>query len=74
MTRKCEPVGIVEIADRLNVKRGTVNAWRTRALGFPEPRWTVGGRPAWNWDEIEAWHAHRHHMLSATLAHIKENP
>lgn len=55
MSRQCEPVGAVEVAARLGVKRATVDIWRTRDLGFPEPRWTVGGRPAWNWDEIEAW-------------------
>lgn len=55
MSRKCEPVGAVEIAERLNVKRRTVDQWRQRNTGFPEPRWSVGGRPAWNWDEIEAW-------------------
>lgn len=55
MTRKCEPVGIVEIADHLNVKRKTVDQWRQRHDDFPAPRWTVGGRPAWNLDDIEAW-------------------
>lgn len=50
-----EPVGIVEIVDRLGVKRGTVLAWRKRGLGFPDPRWTVGGRPAWDWRDVEAW-------------------
>ena len=51
-----DPVGAVEIAARLNVKRQTVDAWRQReAVGFPPPRWTVGGRPAWNWHDIEAW-------------------
>jgi hypothetical protein len=53
--RACDPVGAVEIAERLNVKRGTVDMWRIRSIGFPEPRWTVGGRPAWNWDEVEQW-------------------
>ncbi len=48
------PVGIVEIADRLGVERETVDKWRTRDL-LPEPEWTVGGRPAWDWRTIEAW-------------------
>jgi predicted DNA-binding transcriptional regulator AlpA len=55
MGRQCNPVGTVEIAARLKVARGTVDQWRQRDIGFPEPRWTVGGRPAWNWDNIEAW-------------------
>jgi predicted DNA-binding transcriptional regulator AlpA len=48
-------VGVVEIAERLAVTRKAVDAWRARGLGFPEPRWTVGGRPAWEWAEVEAW-------------------
>lgn len=48
------PVGLVEIADRLGVKRATVDQWKLRGL-LPEPRWTVGGRPAWAWRDIEQW-------------------
>lgn len=55
MSRHCDPVGAVEIAARLGVKRRTVDSWRQRDLGFPGPRWTVGGRPAWNWDDVERW-------------------
>lgn len=52
----CEPVGAVEIADRLGVGRHTVDMWRRRpSVRFPEPRWTVGGRPAWNWPDIAQW-------------------
>jgi hypothetical protein len=50
-----EPVGTREIAERLGVTRKAVEAWRVRNLGFPEPRWTVGGRPAWAWDDVEDW-------------------
>lgn len=50
----CDPVGISEIATRLNVKRETVDIWRFRHL-LPEPSWTVGGRPAWNWPDVETW-------------------
>lgn len=49
-----QPVGIVEIAARLGVKRQTVDVWRVRGL-LPEPKGLVGGRPAWDWPEIEAW-------------------
>ncbi len=55
MTRQCDPVGAVEIAARLGVGRRTVDQWRQRYPNFPPPRWLVGGRPAWNFDEIEAW-------------------
>jgi predicted DNA-binding transcriptional regulator AlpA len=57
VTRQCDPVGAVEIAARLGVKRRTVDAWRQRDIDFPEPLWQVGGRPAWNWDTIERWAA-----------------
>ncbi len=55
MTRTSDPVGAVEIATRLGVKRKTVDQWRQRTIGFPEPLWTVGGRPAWDWPDIETW-------------------
>ena len=50
-----EPVGTLEIAERLGVTRDAVNQWRRRGLGFPEPQWNVGGRPAWEWEDVEAW-------------------
>ncbi|HZA75497.1 MAG TPA: hypothetical protein VE623_03810 [Acidimicrobiales bacterium] len=50
-----EPVGTIEIAERLGVTRDAVNQWRRRGLGFPEPQWNVGGRPAWEWEDVEAW-------------------
>jgi predicted DNA-binding transcriptional regulator AlpA len=50
-----DPVGLVEIMHRCgDVSRTTVDRWRERAK-FPQPRWTVGGRPAWMWREVEAW-------------------
>ena len=49
-----DPVGAVEIAERLGVKRATVDQWRARG-GFPPVRWLVGNRPAWDWADIEAW-------------------
>ena len=50
-----DPVGTVEIADRMGVTRSAVDHWRQRPLGFPAPRWTVGGRPAWEWGDVAAW-------------------
>jgi predicted DNA-binding transcriptional regulator AlpA len=49
------PVGVHEIAERLGVVRGTVDGWRVRGLDFPEARWMVGNRPAWLWQDVEAW-------------------
>lgn len=49
------PVGTVEIAERLAVTRNAVDKWRARDPGFPAPRWTVGGRPAWEWADVAAW-------------------
>lgn len=49
-----DPVGLAEIAERLGVQRRTVDRWRERGV-LPDPTWTVGGRPAWDWPIIEAW-------------------
>jgi predicted DNA-binding transcriptional regulator AlpA len=55
------PVGTVEIAEYLGVTRKHVDAWRSRGgrrgVPFPVPRWTVGGRPAWLWTDVQAWYA-----------------
>lgn len=51
-----EPVGIKELADRVGTTRKTVDTWRERpGAKFPSPRWVVGGRPAWDWCDIEEW-------------------
>jgi predicted DNA-binding transcriptional regulator AlpA len=49
-----EVVGAVEVARRLEVARATVDQWRQRSV-LPDPRWQVGGRPAWSWAEVRAW-------------------
>lgn len=48
------PVGIPEIAEKLGVRRATVDQWGQRGL-LPPRDWTVGGRPAWNWPTIHGW-------------------
>lgn len=54
--RLMEPVGSIEISGFLGVKPDTIVQWRRRPqLGFPEPRWTVSGRPAWAWRDISDW-------------------
>ncbi len=51
---KADPVGLVEIAQRLGVKRQTAKDWKQRGL-LPPPPWTVSGSPAWDWSQIEKW-------------------
>lgn len=53
-----EPVGLQEISQRLGVRRQTVDMWRHRKI-MPEPRWRVGGRPAWRWIDIYTWNLER---------------
>jgi predicted site-specific integrase-resolvase len=49
-----EPVGLSDIANRLGVAHQTAKQWKLRGL-LPEPRWTVSGRPAWEWKDVERW-------------------
>jgi hypothetical protein len=49
-----DPVGIAEIGGRTPRRPQVVAQWRYREL-LPPERWTVGGRPAWNWPDIERW-------------------
>lgn len=51
----CVPVGGLEIAGRLGVRRETVAMWKQRGL-LPAARWTVSGEDAWDWArDIEPW-------------------
>jgi hypothetical protein len=58
MTRRTtwpDVVGQQEAADRLGVKRVTFRSWVFKGQ-TPEPRWTVSGVPAWDWDaDIKPW-------------------
>lgn len=49
-----DPVGLVEIAARLSVRRETADTWRHRGV-LPEPVCEVGGRPCWDWPDVERW-------------------
>lgn len=61
-----DPVGATEIASRAGVKRDTVEEWRRRHPDFPPRRWTVGGRPAWDWPDVAAWLQRTGRMTEAT--------
>lgn len=51
-----QPVGLIDIAERLGVAPRTPKMWKTRGL-LPSARWTVSGGPVWDWPDIEAWAA-----------------
>lgn len=55
-----DPVGQEDIAKRLGVTPQAVKLWRMNEREtlepFPEVRWTISGRPAWDWgDDILPW-------------------
>ncbi len=53
---KPDVVDSAEVARRLGVKPTTVHVWTQReSVGFPEPDWLIGGRPAWRWSVVERW-------------------
>jgi hypothetical protein len=49
-----DPVGVMEIAERLGVKRQTVAMWKLRGL-LPEPKGVVSGQPAWDYPDVLSW-------------------
>lgn len=49
-----DPVGMLEIGERLGARRQTVAQWHYRGL-LPPQRWTISGYPAWNWPDIKRW-------------------
>lgn len=62
MTRAPDPVGTKEIAERFGMSVRTLEQilYRSRQgkipVPFPEPRWTVSGRPAWDFNrDIAPW-------------------
>lgn len=55
MAKTITPVGVMEIAEALDVRQDTVNKWRDRHESFPAPRWFVSGFPAWDLADVKAW-------------------
>lgn len=53
-----DPVGMAEVMARLGESKNLVHSWikRRATSGYPEPRWSVSGSPAWCWACVEAWH------------------
>jgi transposase-like protein len=60
-TTLTDPVGPVEISQRLGVSLNTVHSWRTRArtaergTGLPAPDATCSNTPLWSWATIAEW-------------------
>jgi hypothetical protein len=54
-TVDADPVGAVDIARRLKVADATVKQWQWRGE-LPPHRWSVSGRPAWDWNvDVVPW-------------------
>jgi predicted DNA-binding transcriptional regulator AlpA len=62
-------VGEAEVAERLGVKRATVNAWAKREQ-LPHAEFTVSGQPAWRWTTIELWAEERFGLHGAILRYL----
>lgn len=57
MTKHRSVLGVLEVAELLNVERKTPHAWIRRGL-FPEPDHDeINGSPAWNRETIISWAA-----------------
>lgn len=66
MAQGTDPLGGPEIADLLEVKRGTVRIWIFREV-FPKPDYpSVNGMPAWRRSTVLRW-AERTGRLPASL-------
>lgn len=44
-----------QIADRLGVERRTVNNWRAKNIGFPEPVLQRQRLLMWSWPQVREW-------------------
>ncbi len=51
MTTTTDPVGVAEIAERLDLPYGTISGWRTRGV-LPDPDWVRGQTPLWAWETL----------------------
>lgn len=62
-----DPVGVLEVAERLGVKDRTVHMWRFREIVPPYDIEEVNGSGAWAWHTILAWAGHTGRLNSPEL-------
>jgi hypothetical protein len=69
----CEPVGLAQIADRLDVRPGTAGKWHTVRRLLPKAPWKVGKDPAWCWPhQMVPWA--REHRPDALARYLARHP
>lgn len=51
----CDPVGIVDIAQRAGVTKAAVRMWIYRRADFPPPDGLVNADRWWHWPRVQAW-------------------
>lgn len=62
-------VSISEISRRSGRPANTIQSWRRRYQGFPEPVTHLAAGPIWEWDVVASWISHR----SARQVHRSES-
>jgi hypothetical protein len=50
----CQPMGLSDIAERLEMTQENVQILHHRNQ-LPKHRWIVSGRPCWNWPDVKQW-------------------
>ena len=56
-----DPVGVMEIAERLGVSRQLVAQWHKRGR-LPPPAVELGMGPLWSWPDVEQWARETHRL------------
>jgi hypothetical protein len=54
-----EPVGVKEIAERLDIHQVVVSNWRARYKDFPAPIFELAMGPIYDWEEVKEWASKR---------------
>lgn len=63
-----DPVGITEIADRINVTGPAVQNWIARHPDFPAPEFRLAQGGVWEWKKVATW-AFAHGKIPLTSAY-----